>query len=43
LRSVDFGTLCYAGTDWADCELSRRSMILIAEKEVFRAINAAIK
>ena len=28
----EFGTLMYAGMDWADVELSRRSMILAAEK-----------
>jgi alkanesulfonate monooxygenase SsuD/methylene tetrahydromethanopterin reductase-like flavin-dependent oxidoreductase (luciferase family) len=28
----DFGTLLYAGKDWADTELARRSMILLAEK-----------
>lgn len=27
-----FGTLLYAGKDWTDVELSRRSMILLAEK-----------
>lgn len=27
-----FGTLLYAGKDWADPELARRSMILLAEK-----------
>ena len=30
----DFGTLMYAGMDWADAELARRSMILTAEKVV---------
>jgi alkanesulfonate monooxygenase SsuD/methylene tetrahydromethanopterin reductase-like flavin-dependent oxidoreductase (luciferase family) len=38
----DFGTLLYAGHDWADRDLGRRSMILAAEK-VMPAINAAIK
>jgi len=28
----DFGTLLYAGKDWCDRELGRRSMILLAEK-----------
>ena len=28
----DFGTLLYAGKDWADIELGRRSMILAAEE-----------
>ena len=37
----DFGTLLYAGKDWADPELGRRSMILAAEK-VLPAVNAAI-
>ncbi|MBV9260552.1 MAG: LLM class flavin-dependent oxidoreductase [Pseudolabrys sp.] len=38
----DFGTLLYAGKDWADKELGRRSMILLAEK-VLPKVNAAIK
>ena len=37
----DFGTLLYAGKDWADPELARRSMVLLAEK-VKPAINTAI-
>lgn len=37
----DFGTLLYAGKDWMDPELGRRSMILMAE-EVMPRINAAI-
>ena len=37
----DFGTLLYAGKDWQDRELGRRSMILLAEKVLPRA-NAAI-
>lgn len=37
----DFGTLLYAGKDWADPELARRSMILAAEK-VMPAVNKAI-
>ena len=37
----DFGTLLYAGKDWKDRDLSRRSMILLAEK-VLPQINAAI-
>ena len=36
-----FGTLVYAGKDWADPQLSRRSMELMAE-EVMPAVNAAI-
>jgi alkanesulfonate monooxygenase SsuD/methylene tetrahydromethanopterin reductase-like flavin-dependent oxidoreductase (luciferase family) len=28
----DFGTLLYAGKDWLDRNLARRSMILLAEK-----------
>jgi alkanesulfonate monooxygenase SsuD/methylene tetrahydromethanopterin reductase-like flavin-dependent oxidoreductase (luciferase family) len=38
----DFGTLLYAGKDWTDRELGRRSMILLAE-EVLPKVNAAIK
>jgi alkanesulfonate monooxygenase SsuD/methylene tetrahydromethanopterin reductase-like flavin-dependent oxidoreductase (luciferase family) len=37
----DFGTLLYAGKDWLDRELGRRSMVLLAEK-VLPALNAAI-
>lgn len=37
----DFGTLLYAGHDWADTRLARRSMELMAEK-VMPAVNAAI-
>jgi alkanesulfonate monooxygenase SsuD/methylene tetrahydromethanopterin reductase-like flavin-dependent oxidoreductase (luciferase family) len=37
----DFGHLIYAGHDWADRELGRRSMILMAE-EVMPRINVAI-
>jgi len=37
----DFGMLLYAGKDWLDRDLGRRSMILLAEK-VLPAINAAI-
>lgn len=37
----DFGTLLYAGKDWADRELGRRSMILLAEA-VKPKVNAAI-
>lgn len=36
----EFGTLLYAGKDWADVELARRSMILMAEK-VQPAVNTA--
>ena len=38
----DFGTLLYAGHDWADAPLARRSMELMAEK-VMPAVNAAIR
>ena len=38
----DFGTLLYPGHDWADVELGRRSMVLMAEK-VMPSVNAAIK
>ncbi len=38
----DFGTLLYAGHDWVDVELGRRSMILMAEK-VMPKVNAAIR
>jgi hypothetical protein len=37
----DFGTLLYAGHDWMDKRLPRRSMELMAEK-VLRAVNRAI-
>lgn len=37
----DFGTLLYAGKDWADPALGRRSMILLAEK-VKPLVNDAI-
>ncbi len=37
----DFGQLVYAGHDWTDYDLSRRSMVLMAE-EVLPRINAAI-
>lgn len=37
----DFGTLLYAGKDWADRDLGRRSMILLAE-QVLPKVNAAI-
>ncbi len=36
----EFGTLLYAGKDWQDRELGRRSMILLAEK-VLPSVNAA--
>jgi alkanesulfonate monooxygenase SsuD/methylene tetrahydromethanopterin reductase-like flavin-dependent oxidoreductase (luciferase family) len=38
----DFGTLLYAGHDWRDVALARRSMVLAAEK-VLPAVNAAIR
>jgi alkanesulfonate monooxygenase SsuD/methylene tetrahydromethanopterin reductase-like flavin-dependent oxidoreductase (luciferase family) len=34
----EFGTLLYAGKDWADRDLARRSMVLMAEK-VMPAVN----
>lgn len=37
----DFGTLLYAGHDWADPRLARRSMELMAE-QVMPAVNAAV-
>jgi alkanesulfonate monooxygenase SsuD/methylene tetrahydromethanopterin reductase-like flavin-dependent oxidoreductase (luciferase family) len=37
----DFGTLLYAGKDWLDRDLGRRSMILLAEK-VLPLVNGAI-
>jgi alkanesulfonate monooxygenase SsuD/methylene tetrahydromethanopterin reductase-like flavin-dependent oxidoreductase (luciferase family) len=37
----DFGTLLYAGKDWLDRDLGRRSMILLAEK-VLPLVNNAI-
>jgi alkanesulfonate monooxygenase SsuD/methylene tetrahydromethanopterin reductase-like flavin-dependent oxidoreductase (luciferase family) len=37
----EFGTLLYAGKDWADRELGRRSMILLAEK-VLPMVNASL-
>ena len=37
----DFGTLLYAGHDWADREAARRSKVLMAE-EVMPLVNAAI-
>jgi alkanesulfonate monooxygenase SsuD/methylene tetrahydromethanopterin reductase-like flavin-dependent oxidoreductase (luciferase family) len=36
-----FGTLLYAGKDWRDRELARRSMVLLAEK-VMPAVRAAL-
>jgi len=39
-KTGDFGTLLYAGKDWADPDLSRRSMILLAES-VLPICNAA--
>ncbi len=38
----DFGTLMYAGHDWVDPVLARRSMELMAE-EVLPCVNAAIR
>ena len=37
----DFGTLLYAGKDWLDRDLGRRSMVLLAEK-VLPVVNSAI-
>ncbi|MDQ4060914.1 MAG: hypothetical protein M3145_07400, partial [Pseudomonadota bacterium] len=36
----DFGTLLYAGMDWQDRDLARRSMILMAE-QVLALVNTA--
>ena len=41
-RVGDFGTLLYAGKDWRDPTLAKRSMTLLAEK-VLPKVNAAIK
>jgi alkanesulfonate monooxygenase SsuD/methylene tetrahydromethanopterin reductase-like flavin-dependent oxidoreductase (luciferase family) len=38
----EFGTLLYAGKDWKDPALGKRSMVLLAEK-VLPKINAATK
>jgi alkanesulfonate monooxygenase SsuD/methylene tetrahydromethanopterin reductase-like flavin-dependent oxidoreductase (luciferase family) len=38
----DFGTLLYAGHDWVDPALSKRSMQLMAE-QVLPRVNEAIK
>ena len=38
----DFGTLLYAGKDWRDPALGKRSMTLLAEK-VLPKVNTAIK
>jgi alkanesulfonate monooxygenase SsuD/methylene tetrahydromethanopterin reductase-like flavin-dependent oxidoreductase (luciferase family) len=38
----DFGTLLYAGKDWRDPRLAKRSMTLLAEK-VLPKVNAAIR
>jgi hypothetical protein len=40
-QAGDFGTLLYAGKDWADPALGRRSMILMAE-QVLPRVNAAM-
>lgn len=40
-QTGDFGTLLYAGKDWKDPVLGRRSMVLLAEK-VMPKVNAAI-
>ena len=37
----DFGTLLYAGHDWTDQDLARRSMVLMAE-QVMPRVNATI-
>ena len=37
----EFGTLVYAGHDWADVALARRSMALMA-REVMPAVNNAL-
>jgi alkanesulfonate monooxygenase SsuD/methylene tetrahydromethanopterin reductase-like flavin-dependent oxidoreductase (luciferase family) len=38
----EFGTLLYAGKDWKDPALGKRSMVLLAEK-VLPKVNAALK
>jgi len=40
-QTGDFGTLLYAGKDWKDPVLGRRSMVLLAEK-VMPKVNAAL-
>ena len=40
-KAGDFGELVYAGLDWVDAELGKRSMQLMAE-EVMPRVNAAI-
>ena len=40
-QTGDFGTLLYAGKDWKDPALGRRSMVLLAEK-VMPKVNTAI-
>ena len=40
-QTGSFGTLLYAGKDWQDPVLARRSMILMAEK-VMPLVNAAV-
>ncbi len=41
----DFGTLLYAGKDWADADLGRRSMVLLAEqvKPIVDAATGSVK
>jgi alkanesulfonate monooxygenase SsuD/methylene tetrahydromethanopterin reductase-like flavin-dependent oxidoreductase (luciferase family) len=41
-RVGEFGTLLYAGKDWTDRELGRKSMILFAEK-VLPKVNAGLR
>ncbi len=41
-KVVDFGTLLYAGQDWRDPALAKRSMTLLAET-VLPKVNDAIK
>ena len=38
----DFGTLLYAGHDWMDKDLAKKSMKLMME-EVMPRVNAALK
>ena len=38
----DFGTLLYAGKDWVDRDLGRRSMVLLAE-QVLPRVEASSK
>jgi hypothetical protein len=41
-QAGDFGELVYAGLDWVDPALAKRSMILMAE-QVMPRVNAALR